>query len=99
MTHYLSRDPFTVPPMQDLEAAWDELLATLPPGWQVGRPAWNERRQEWSLYAWDGAGRPSICRRAGEWTAVPSAARFIRADLPSFHSRPLKDARTMPLTQ
>lgn len=43
MTHYLSRDPFRLSPMDDLREAGDELLAALPLGWQLGRPAWKGR--------------------------------------------------------
>lgn len=80
MTHYLSHDPFMVPPMDDLTDAWDELLNVLPDGWEAGRPAWNERRQEWSLYAWDGSERAKVGHRSREWTAVhPTQAGAVRS--------------------
>ena len=78
MTPYLSRDPFRLPPMDDLREACDELLAALPAGWRTGRPAWNERR-EWSLYAWDARERAVVGHRTGEWTAVhPTQAGVVR---------------------
>lgn len=79
MTHYLSRDPFRLPPMYDLGEAWDELLAVLPAGWQTGRPTWNERRQEWSLYAWDATERVQVGRRTREWISVhPTQVGVVR---------------------
>lgn len=66
--------------MDDLTDAWAELLAVMPDGWEAGRPAWNERRQEWSLYAWDRSERPKIGHRSREWTAVhPTHAGVVRS--------------------
>ena len=36
----------------DIVAAWDELHAATPLGWQVGWPSYHERR-EWLPYAFD----------------------------------------------
>jgi hypothetical protein len=79
VTNYLARDPFGLPPMDDLREAWDELLGALPTGWQTGRPGWNERRQAWSLYAWDASEQLTVGRRSRAWTALhPAQARAVR---------------------
>jgi hypothetical protein len=52
-----------------LEAAWAELHDATPPGWHVGRPAFDERGNRWTLYAFDSAERPKVGRRSREWTA------------------------------
>jgi hypothetical protein len=49
---------------------WNELHDTLPPGWYVGTPAFHERRNEWSLYAFDTTEKAHIGKRSREWTAV-----------------------------
>lgn len=36
-----------------LQEAWNELHDSVPPGWYIGTPAFNERRGEWSMYAFD----------------------------------------------
>jgi hypothetical protein len=65
--------------MDDLREAWDLLNDSLPRGWQTGQPRWDERRQEWSLYAWDATERPVVGRRTREWTAVhPTQAGVLR---------------------
>lgn len=71
----------TIRDMTDDEmiAAWDELHEATPPGWFVGRPSYDERRDEWALYAFDTAERPKVGRREREWTAVaPTQARVVR---------------------
>lgn len=79
MTHYLSRDPLRLAPMDDLKEAWDGLFEILPATWRTGRPAFNERRGEWSLYAWDASERPKVGRRSREWTSVhPTQAGVVR---------------------
>jgi hypothetical protein len=35
----------------DIEAAWNAVHHALPSGWEVGRPAYVERRNEWQLFA------------------------------------------------
>jgi hypothetical protein len=68
-----------VPPVDDLEALWAELHDATPPKWLVGRPAYSERRDEWSLYAFDPTERPTVGHRSREWTAVaPTQARVVR---------------------
>jgi hypothetical protein len=71
---------FTVSPMHDLENAWTELHGVTPPGWQIGRPAFDERKGEWSLYAWDANERPKVGHRSREWTAIhPTQSGVLRA--------------------
>src|SRR5918996_405673 len=53
----------------DLEAAWSELLAVLPAGWNVGRPSHHPERSEWILYAFDATERPQVGVRSREWLA------------------------------
>lgn len=70
---------FTVPPMDDLESAWAELHEAPPLGWVVGRPTFDERRCEWSLYAFDAMERPKAGHRSREWTAIaPTQTRVVR---------------------
>ena len=65
--------------VDDIDSAWDELHRTTPDGWFVGRPAYDERRDQWSMYAFDTRERPRVGRRAHEWTCVaPTQARVIR---------------------
>ncbi len=71
----------TIPDMTDDELldAWNELHEATPPRWFIGRPAYNERRDEWSLYAFDTSERPKVGHRSREWTAVaPTQARVVR---------------------
>ena len=63
----------------NLEYAWAELHLATPPGWYVGRPLYNARRDEWSLYAFDTTEKAKIGRRSREWTAVgPTEERVVR---------------------
>jgi hypothetical protein len=54
----------------ELAAAWDALHQNTPPGWRVGRPAYEPRHQSWSQYAWDATEKVEIGGRGREWTAV-----------------------------
>jgi hypothetical protein len=51
-------------------AAWAEVHRNTPEGWQVGRPGYEERYHQWSMYAFDPAERPVVGKRSREWTAV-----------------------------
>ena len=66
--------------MDDLEAAWaalHDVNATL--GWDIGLPAFYERRDEWQLYAFDPTERVKLGRRSRAWTAVaPTQERVVR---------------------
>ncbi len=53
-----------------LEEAWNELHEATPLGWYVGRPTYNSRRDEWSLYCFDTTETAHIGQRSREWTAV-----------------------------
>lgn len=55
---------------EEVLAAWDALHDATPVGWFVGRPTYDERRDEWSLYAFDATERPKVGRREREWIAV-----------------------------
>jgi hypothetical protein len=62
-----------------LEAAWHELHDALPPGWYVGTAAYDERRDEWSVYAFDTTERVKMGKRSREWTAIhPTHEGVIR---------------------
>lgn len=62
-----------------LEDAWNELHAALPAGWYVGTPSFNERRDEWSVYAFDTTERVKVGKRSREWTAIhPTQEGVIR---------------------
>lgn len=62
-----------------LESAWAELHAATPSGWCIARPAHNERRNEWSMYAFDTAERHRVGHRSREWTAIaPTQPRVVR---------------------
>jgi len=68
-----------VPPMEDLENAWAELHEAVPRGWQIGGPAFDERKGEWSLYAWDVTERVKAGRRTRDWIAVhPTQSGVLR---------------------
>ena len=43
--------------MTDLEAAWDAVHENTPEGWYVGRPGYEERYGQWSMYAIDPSDR------------------------------------------
>lgn len=57
--------------------AWDELHATIPPGWWVGRPSYNPGRRKWLLYAFDPSERPKIGLRSREWTAIADSETAV----------------------
>lgn len=62
-----------------VQEAWDELLDATPRGWYVGTPAYNGRRGEWSMYAYDTAEKAHIGKRSREWTAVqPTQEGVVR---------------------
>jgi hypothetical protein len=62
----------------ELEAAWVDLHESTPPGWFVGRPLCNERRDEWSMYAFDTTERLKVGHRSREWSSVaPTQARVV----------------------
>lgn len=47
-------------------------------GWQIGKPRYDERRNEWSVYLFDPRERPKVGHRSREWTAVaPTLERLI----------------------
>ena len=63
----------------ELLDAWNELHEATPRGWIVCKPAYDERRDQWSLYAYDANERPKVGHRSREWTAVaPTQARVLR---------------------
>lgn len=58
---------------------YDELLAATPPGWFVGRPAYNDQQQTWEVYAFDQNERAKNGLRKREWTAEgPTEEQCIR---------------------
>lgn len=62
----------TIPDLTDDELldAWNELSDATPTGWVVGRPSYDERRDEWSLCASRATERLKVGRCSREWTAV-----------------------------
>lgn len=73
---------------EDVAAARRDLHDATRPGWFLGRPSYDERRDEWALYALDTTERPKAGRRAREWTAVaPTQARVVR-EMTRCDSRP-----------
>ena len=65
----------------DLETAWSDLHDATPPGWFVGRPAYNERHKEWEQYAFDPAERAQAGARSREWTAVAQSEVEVICEL------------------
>ena len=63
---------FTVPPMDDLENAWNELHdANETLRWSVARPDFDPHLAvPWTLYAFDPTERAKVGHRSREWTAV-----------------------------
>lgn len=58
--------------------AWAELDVAVPPNWLVGPATYDERRDEWRLYAWERFPRR---HRTGitEWQAIaPTQERVVR---------------------
>ena len=53
-----------------LEAAWAAVHKNTPDGWYVGRPGFEERYNQWSMYAFDPSETPIVGTRSREWTAV-----------------------------
>jgi len=53
-----------------LEEAWNDLHDAVPPGWYCGTPQFNQRRNEWSIYAFDTTEQVKIGKRSREWTTV-----------------------------
>lgn len=62
----------------DILAAWNALHDATPPDWLVGRPAFDERRDEWSMYAWS-RWRRRTAAGLNEWTVIaPTQERVLR---------------------
>lgn len=66
----------------DIKAAWSDLHDAKPPGWFVGRPAYNERFHEWEQHAYD----PS--ERAVSWPDEPGSNRRARSRRPGHDDAP-----------
>jgi hypothetical protein len=54
----------------ELVAAWDEVHAATPAGWQVGRLYLHDERGEWEQYAWLPSGRARGSGPKKDWIAV-----------------------------
>ena len=63
-----------------MEAAWAEPHeAREAIGWYVGRPAYDERRDEWQTWAADMTEKAVMGHRSREWTAVaPTEEGVVR---------------------
>lgn len=64
-----------------LAEAWSELHDATPSGWYVGTPVFNERRNEWSVYAFDTTERVKVGHRRREWTAVDPTQEGVLREL------------------
>lgn len=53
-----------------LEDAWAAVHDNTPEGWYIGRPGFEERYNQWSMYAFDPSEKPVVGKRSREWTAV-----------------------------
>ena len=50
----------TIAPMPtEIDDAWNDLHTATPPGWFVGQPSYDERREVWEQYAFDPAEQAS----------------------------------------
>lgn len=65
-------------PDDDLAEAWAAVHEATPRTWFVGRPTYDERRDEWSLYAFDASERPMVGHREREWVAVATFEQIER---------------------
>jgi hypothetical protein len=54
----------------ELAAAWGAVHQHTPPGWHVGRAAYEPLHRSWIQYAWDTTETAALGRRSREWTAV-----------------------------
>lgn len=54
----------------DLEEAWEELHAAMPPGWRVGRQSYHDERHQWIQYAYDPSETLKVGVHSREWEAV-----------------------------
>jgi hypothetical protein len=54
----------------DLHEAWEQVHANTPLGWYVGRPGYEERYDQWSMYASDPSEKAVVGKRSREWTAI-----------------------------
>ena len=62
----------------DLRAAWDAVHDATPDGWYVGKPGYEERYNQWSMYAFDPSEKAVVGERSREWTAVgPTELRCV----------------------
>ena len=65
--------------MTDLEAARAAVHEDTPEGWYVGKPDFEERYNQWSMYAFDPSEKPIVGKRSREWTAVgPTELRCVQ---------------------
>ncbi len=53
-----------------LVAAWDAVHENTPVGWYVGKPGYEDRYQQWSMYAFDPSETAIDGGRERQWTAV-----------------------------
>ena len=53
-----------------LRAAWAAIHESTPEGWYVGRPGWEDRCRQWSMYAFAPSEKPEVGKRSREWAAV-----------------------------
>ena len=54
----------------DLEAAWATVHENTPEGWYVGRPGWEDRYRQWSMFAFDPSEKAVEGGRERQWIAV-----------------------------
>ena len=64
----------------ELAQAWADVHDNTPEGWYVGRPGYEERYGQWSMYAFiSPSERPVVGKRSREWTALgPTEVACVR---------------------
>jgi hypothetical protein len=65
-----------------LEAAWVAIHDATPPGWFVGRPHYDEYRNQWTQFAFDtnDRGKPGK-PRTREWLAVGTSELHVLQEM------------------
>ena len=56
--------------VEDPEQASADVHDNTPEGWYVGRPGYEERYDQWSMYAFDPSEKAVVGKRSREWTTV-----------------------------
>jgi hypothetical protein len=66
----------------NLEAAWSAVHDATPPGWFVGRPGYDQHRNQWTMFTFDMHDRGKPGRpRTREWTAVGTSELAVLEEM------------------